>query len=215
MPAPCGCVVEPAEELTDLHRALMDALRPFERTGATSAAFSGGDPRAGDLKWVAAFRGRIELQPVHAAHHARACGGGAARGSGRVHRGERGAVSPRALLRLSRGHRIVDTRVTMTLTPASTAVLLRDGTEGLEVFLVRRHGDSAFMGGAHVFPGGRVDDADRMSGEVSARVGVAPARIADVDQAAALAFYIAAVRETSEEVGVRLAIESLSTSPGG
>ena len=50
--------IEPAKELTDLHRALMDALRPFEQPGATAAAFSGGDPRPGDLKWVAEFRRR-------------------------------------------------------------------------------------------------------------------------------------------------------------
>ena len=31
---------------------------------------------------------------------------------------------------------------------------------GIEVFLVRRHGDIAFMGGAHVFPGGRVEESD-------------------------------------------------------
>ena len=35
-------------------------------------------------------------------------------------------------------------------------MLLRDGINGLEVFLVRRHEAIAFMGGAHVFPGGRV-----------------------------------------------------------
>jgi len=50
--------IEPSKELTDLHRALMDALRPFEQSGATAAAFSGADPRPGDLKWVAGFRRR-------------------------------------------------------------------------------------------------------------------------------------------------------------
>ena len=48
--------IEPIPELTDLHRALMDSLRPFERSGATASAFSGGDPRPGDLEWVAEFR---------------------------------------------------------------------------------------------------------------------------------------------------------------
>jgi 2'-5' RNA ligase len=48
--------IEPSAELAHLHRALMDALRPFERCGATATAFSGGDPRPGDLKWVAGFR---------------------------------------------------------------------------------------------------------------------------------------------------------------
>lgn len=47
--------IEPTAVLTDLHRALMDALRSFERRGATAAAFS-TDPRPGDLTWVAGFR---------------------------------------------------------------------------------------------------------------------------------------------------------------
>jgi len=45
--------------------------------------------------------------------------------------------------------------------PAATVVVLRDGPAGPEVFMVRRHEGTAFMGGAHVFPGGRVDAADR------------------------------------------------------
>ena len=44
--------------------------------------------------------------------------------------------------------------------PAATVVVLRDSSSGPEVFMVRRHADTAFMGGAHVFPGGRVDQAD-------------------------------------------------------
>ena len=44
---------------------------------------------------------------------------------------------------------------------AATLVLLRDGAEGLEVFCVERNRKSGFMGGALVFPGGKVDDADR------------------------------------------------------
>lgn len=43
-------------ELVTLHRALMDALEPFERTGGTSAAFVDGDARSGDVTWVGGFR---------------------------------------------------------------------------------------------------------------------------------------------------------------
>ena len=50
--------IERATVLMDLHGALMDALRPLEQSEATAAAFSGGDPRPGDLKWVADFRRR-------------------------------------------------------------------------------------------------------------------------------------------------------------
>lgn len=94
--------------------------------------------------------------------------------------------------------------------PASTVVLVRDSSGGMEVFLVRRHGDSAFMGGAHVFPGGRVDDGDRESSRLSGGVQRVTSRMADVDRPTALAFYAAAVRETFEETGVRLPIESLA-----
>jgi hypothetical protein len=68
----------------------------------------------------------------------------------------------------------------MTPKPASTVVLVRDGASGLEVFLVRRHSDAAFMGGAHVFPGGGVDDGDRGSVRASEGLTLATSRMADV-----------------------------------
>ena len=43
---------------------------------------------------------------------------------------------------------------------AATIVMLRDGPQGLEVFLVQRHGLSDVMGGAYVFPGGKLDASD-------------------------------------------------------
>jgi len=43
---------------------------------------------------------------------------------------------------------------------AATLVLLRDGVDGLEVFCVQRNRKSRFMGGALVFPGGKVDAGD-------------------------------------------------------
>src|SRR5712691_6478811 len=58
--------------------------------------------------------------------------------------------------------------------PAATVVVLRDGSAGPEAFMVRRHEDTAFMGGAHVFPGGRVDAADH-EGDEAWCDGVAPA----------------------------------------
>jgi 8-oxo-dGTP pyrophosphatase MutT (NUDIX family) len=62
---------------------------------------------------------------------------------------------------------------------AATLVLLRDGSEGLEVLLVRRNPQQSFMGGAWVFPGGALHEGDR---DLSA----------------------AAVRELSEEAGIKL-----------
>ncbi len=43
---------------------------------------------------------------------------------------------------------------------AATVVVVRDGAQGLEVFCVLRHQKSSFLGGAVVFPGGKVDPAD-------------------------------------------------------
>ncbi len=68
---------------------------------------------------------------------------------------------------------------------AATVLVLRDGPNGeIETYMVQRSGRLAFMGGAHVFPGGRVDSTD-------------PNREA------------AAVREVEEEVGVRLDVRGL------
>jgi 8-oxo-dGTP pyrophosphatase MutT (NUDIX family) len=43
---------------------------------------------------------------------------------------------------------------------AATVVVVRDGAQGLEVFCVLRHQKSSFLGGAVVFPGGKVEEAD-------------------------------------------------------
>ena len=44
---------------------------------------------------------------------------------------------------------------------AATVAVLRDGARGLELYLVKRSRTVDFMAGAHVFPGGRLDKADR------------------------------------------------------
>ena len=52
---------------------------------------------------------------------------------------------------------------TVVTTPprhAATIMLLRDGHAGLEVFLIKRHGLSDVLGGAYVFPGGKLDPED-------------------------------------------------------
>jgi len=63
------------------------------------------------------------------------------------------------------------------------------------------------MGGAHVFPGGRVDDADHLAGVKAASDGAAAAtsRMPDLSPDAAIAHHVAAVRELFEEAGVLLA----------
>lgn len=84
--------------------------------------------------------------------------------------------------------------------PAATILLLRDGPDGLEVFMVVRHQAIDFASGALVFPGGRVDAGDFA---VAADPALCPDPKA-LDQTA-LAFRIAAIRETFEECGVLLA----------
>lgn len=85
-------------------------------------------------------------------------------------------------------------------------MLVRDDPE-LEVFMLRRNLEAAFMGGAYVFPGGAVDPDDRAP-EILARCdgrGDADASAALGLPAGGLGFWVAAVREAFEEAGVLLA----------
>lgn len=83
--------------------------------------------------------------------------------------------------------------------PAATVVLMRDGTGGPEVLLMRRHHSSGFVPGAWVFPGGRVDEADA-DPRLRERIRGLPE---DADPG--LAYWAAALREAFEETGVLLA----------
>ncbi len=47
-----------------------------------------------------------------------------------------------------------------TIHPAATVVLIRDSEKGMEVLLLRRSKELDFVGGAWVFPGGRIDPVD-------------------------------------------------------
>jgi 8-oxo-dGTP pyrophosphatase MutT (NUDIX family) len=47
-----------------------------------------------------------------------------------------------------------------TPVPAATILLLRDGDDGLEVFMVKRHHQIDFVAGALVFPGGKLEKGD-------------------------------------------------------
>ena len=48
-------------ELRQLHRALMEALLPFEQPGGGPLDFAGGDARDRDVTWVSGFRRRSSL----------------------------------------------------------------------------------------------------------------------------------------------------------
>jgi 8-oxo-dGTP pyrophosphatase MutT (NUDIX family) len=72
---------------------------------------------------------------------------------------------------------------------AATVLLVRDGLDGLQVFMVTRHRQIEFASGALVFPGGGADPGDRaLAGEDVERIS-----------------RVAAIRETYEECGVLLA----------
>ena len=95
--------------------------------------------------------------------------------------------------------------------PAATVVVLRDSAHGPEVFMVRRHEGTAFMGGAHVFPGGRVDASDS-DGDGTWCDGIdhAAKQLNDLAPADAVAYHVAAARELFEEAGVLLARDATS-----
>lgn len=82
--------------------------------------------------------------------------------------------------------------------PAASIVLIRDGTSGLEVFMLERHqGGAVVFAGAMVFPGGKVDTEDAAADwdKLASTPPSVPER----------RFWITAVRETFEEAGVLLA----------
>ncbi|HKP35143.1 MAG TPA: NUDIX domain-containing protein [Sphingomicrobium sp.] len=75
--------------------------------------------------------------------------------------------------------------------PAATLILVRERPNGPpELLMVERAGGMAFAAGALVFPGGRIDEADRQLGEERG-----------IDAAA-----VAAIRETLEETAVPVAL---------
>lgn len=100
--------------------------------------------------------------------------------------------------------------VTTSPRPAATVVLLRDAPAGLEVFLMKRHGLSDVLGGAYVFPGGKLDAADAeldMTAHLDQPLDVLHAGLnePEIDARTAGALYVAALREAFEECGVLFA----------
>lgn len=85
------------------------------------------------------------------------------------------------------------------LIPASTVLIIRNGKNDIEVFMVVRHHQIDFASGALVFPGGKVDTKDI---DPDIRDFIIP----DKDYAdEELSFRIAAIRESYEESGVLFA----------
>ena len=97
---------------------------------------------------------------------------------------------------------------------SATVVLLRDAPQkGLEVFLLRRHKASAVLGGAYVFPGGKLDESDceaNLHAHLDATPHVLHQALGELELPVhtAVGLYVAAVREMLEECGVLLSPES-------
>jgi len=112
----------------------------------------------------------------------------------------------------------------MTATPeeprqASTIVLVREHESGFQIYLLRRSSQSGFFPGSYVSPGGTVSSEDRDADlwlrhsdldlpEVERRLG------GNVPAMEALAYGVAAIRETFEEAGVLLASDAQETDSG-
>ncbi len=92
--------------------------------------------------------------------------------------------------------------------PSASVMVLRDGPQGLEVLLAKRHGNSKVLGGAYVFPGGKLDAAD--CAVPPARLDQTPQQLQQAlgepgtDAATACGLHVAALRETFEECGLLL-----------
>lgn len=86
----------------------------------------------------------------------------------------------------------------LTFKPAATVVIFRHAAGGgpAEVLMVQRAKEMRFAGGAAVFPGGRIDDADR----------VLASQIAAGEDPDIIAAKIAGIRETLEETGLAIAV---------
>lgn len=91
---------------------------------------------------------------------------------------------------------------------AATVIMLRDGAQGLEVFLVKRHGLSDVLGGAYVFPGGKLDAGDlHLAAHLDQQATAMHAALGEPETPAqtAMGLYVAALREAYEESGVLFA----------
>ncbi len=100
----------------------------------------------------------------------------------------------------------------VTPLPAATVTLVRDTQNGLEVLLLQRSFQAGFMPGVHVFPGGGLDPGDESPEALARSTGPTDAEASRALGIArgGLAFWIAAIREAFEEVGIFLAY-----APGG
>lgn len=103
--------------------------------------------------------------------------------------------------------------------PASTVILVREHKGELQVYLLKRSVRSGFFPGNYVFPGGIVDPEDRDVAFWKTRVDLGREEIVErfgggLEGDEALAYGVAAIRETFEEAGVLFAFERGSDPAG-
>lgn len=122
---------------------------------------------------------------------------------------------------------------TVLIEPAATLVLVRDHEQGPQVLMQQRNPEAVFVGGAWVFPGGKLDSNDsdpvwqtlmpdaceqhafatldlaRASSPYNADQ-VMPHEARAPIQTSALAFWVAALREAFEEAGLLMVKETTS-----
>jgi len=99
--------------------------------------------------------------------------------------------------------------------PAASLLMLRDvekanGSMHMEVFLMKRHSNSKVLGGAYVFPGGKLDPDDMqvvLAQQLLQTQDDLHRHLQEPEQSAegAASLYVAAVREAFEECGVLFA----------
>ena len=102
--------------------------------------------------------------------------------------------------------------VDVPVSEAATVMLVRDGADGRgpEVFMLRRTHSAVFGGGYYVFPGGRLDPADRGAAVYSLSEGLddpSASAMLGVD-GGGLGYWMAAIRECFEEAGVLIALDA-------
>lgn len=91
---------------------------------------------------------------------------------------------------------------------AATVVLLRDSPQGLQVLLLKRHSQSNVLGGAFVFPGGKLDphDSQVQADDLDQSPAALLQALAEdgLDKVTACGLHVAALRETFEECNLLL-----------